>query len=629
MLDTGLVSIIIKVAGIGLDQRDLGKTLGQMQIKLEKLNSMYGAHVCGEGGEYETLTINSPLFKKRLDVGETETVVHSDSAFGSVSYLRLKNARLVEKATEGKHAAKARTPPLLDKVGRRTLRAASNAIAIIENKRSSASFKHGLDCFKIRDHQPLPQPSIRRKGRYLVLSNIIGTPFTSTQDQVKSAFTTISSLLSTIPPSNSLDLSHISHINLYLSSQTLFPLINSVYRTMFGVSPPTRACVALPCLPQGVDLVINAIAFDDTLFSSNSTASQFDRRALHVQARSFWAPANIGPYSQSLVVAEKVWIAGQIGLVPADLTLPEGGRRETEQAALSVQHARRIFKATLGDMGGRSVDKGWVEGGLCWIEQGAGRIEVATRVWMAQAVELSHQEECQDDENQETREGEEQDEYWLGQTHLSGQGLPPMLFVTLPKGALPRSAVIEWQITAHTGRFPSSLLRDEHVPNKVGKHNEEEDDDDDDDDDEQEFIGSDVDDVIIHRTQAVLTSSNGTTFLVVHTITRSQDAKSQFGILCLSRLKRTQVEQESAEQTLTTSLRELVDRAYATQLFQPLEPHGAQDEALHLLETVLSQNDTEPKLLDKAQRIPCSCLHILSPDSTTQPVELAFVWHGI
>lgn len=29
-------------------------------------NAMYGLHVCGEGGEYETLTLDSPLFKQRI-----------------------------------------------------------------------------------------------------------------------------------------------------------------------------------------------------------------------------------------------------------------------------------------------------------------------------------------------------------------------------------------------------------------------------------------------------------------------------------------------------------------------------------------------------------------------------------
>jgi diphthamide synthase (EF-2-diphthine--ammonia ligase) len=27
---------------------------------------MYGAHICGEGGEYESLTLDLPLFKHRI-----------------------------------------------------------------------------------------------------------------------------------------------------------------------------------------------------------------------------------------------------------------------------------------------------------------------------------------------------------------------------------------------------------------------------------------------------------------------------------------------------------------------------------------------------------------------------------
>lgn len=66
MIDAGLVAVIIKVAGIGLKAQHLGKTLEEMQPTLVKLNDLYGAHVCGEGGEYETLTLDSPMFKKKL-----------------------------------------------------------------------------------------------------------------------------------------------------------------------------------------------------------------------------------------------------------------------------------------------------------------------------------------------------------------------------------------------------------------------------------------------------------------------------------------------------------------------------------------------------------------------------------
>lgn len=85
MIDAGLVAVIIKVAGIGLTEKHLGKTLAEMQPTLVKLvrflhyvpgadtadvgqNSLYGSHICGEGGEYETLTLDCPLFKRRIQL---------------------------------------------------------------------------------------------------------------------------------------------------------------------------------------------------------------------------------------------------------------------------------------------------------------------------------------------------------------------------------------------------------------------------------------------------------------------------------------------------------------------------------------------------------------------------------
>lgn len=72
----------------------------------------------------------------------------------------------------------------------------------------------------------------------------------------------------------------------------LFPAVNAIYKTFFGISPPTRACVATP-LPLGERLRLEAVAF---------VGEEKDRKALHVQSLSYWAPANIGPYSQSVIV---------------------------------------------------------------------------------------------------------------------------------------------------------------------------------------------------------------------------------------------------------------------------------------------------------------------------------------
>ena len=49
--------------------------------------------------------------------------------------------------------------------------------------------------------------------------------------------------------------------------------------------------------------------------------SRVERRCLHVQGISHWAPCNIGPYSQAVSVGGLLHISGQIALVPGILNM--------------------------------------------------------------------------------------------------------------------------------------------------------------------------------------------------------------------------------------------------------------------------------------------------------------------
>lgn len=80
----------------------------------------------------------------------------------------------------------------------------------------------------------------------------------------------------------------------------LFVRVNQAYGSYFGISPPARACVGVD-LPQGVRVRLECIAYAEQ--------SSSDRQALHVQGLSYWAPANIGPYSQAITVREFVFSA--------------------------------------------------------------------------------------------------------------------------------------------------------------------------------------------------------------------------------------------------------------------------------------------------------------------------------
>ena len=101
-----------------------------------------------------------------------------------------------------------------------------------------------------------------------------------------------------------------AHITLLLASMSDFVPANTVYKSYFGTSPPTRATVAVP-LPPGQRVKLEIIGFDDRPPSpkgKQGSRSSIDgrpiggRQALHVQSLSYWAPANIGPYSQAVIV---------------------------------------------------------------------------------------------------------------------------------------------------------------------------------------------------------------------------------------------------------------------------------------------------------------------------------------
>ena len=72
-LDSGMEIIFSAVAAHGLDQTWLGEPLTSEKItRLKRLNQEYGVDMCGEGGEYESLVIYAPWFKKRIKINEAE-----------------------------------------------------------------------------------------------------------------------------------------------------------------------------------------------------------------------------------------------------------------------------------------------------------------------------------------------------------------------------------------------------------------------------------------------------------------------------------------------------------------------------------------------------------------------------
>jgi diphthine-ammonia ligase len=85
--------IIVGVYAYGFDQSWLGRKIDSTTMKnLVELNDKHQISLVGEGGEYETLVLDAPFFKKRIQVLRTERIWEDHSG-----YLLVKEAKLVDK----------------------------------------------------------------------------------------------------------------------------------------------------------------------------------------------------------------------------------------------------------------------------------------------------------------------------------------------------------------------------------------------------------------------------------------------------------------------------------------------------------------------------------------------------
>ncbi len=65
--------IITAVAAPPLDEKWLGRKIDVECIsELKRMNKDHGIHIIGEGGEYESLVLDCSMFKKRIDIIESE-----------------------------------------------------------------------------------------------------------------------------------------------------------------------------------------------------------------------------------------------------------------------------------------------------------------------------------------------------------------------------------------------------------------------------------------------------------------------------------------------------------------------------------------------------------------------------
>ncbi|KAL9107534.1 MAG: hypothetical protein Q9187_008410 [Circinaria calcarea] len=294
-----------------------------------------------------------------------------------------------------------------------------------------------------------------------------------TEGDVKGQMTQITKDLVTILHDHGRATSDIVFTTILLRSMSDFATINAVYGKLFtNPNPPARVTVACgDALPTGAKIMLSIIV---------DLGARENRNGLHVQSRSYWAPANIGPYSQAISVkagedteTSLVFIAGQIPLIPATMEVLVSEEEEEEeeeegekaagdamatfrkQAALSLQHLWRI---------GTEREVTWWTGAVAFI---AGERDVQRKATIAWTVwekmhEPPHMEDCADEEEPSGPDAWDKKYGGLGSfsnnevvghrlpdfetlIHPAGQDLITPGFFAVQVDEIPRGCEVEWQ----------------------------------------------------------------------------------------------------------------------------------------------------------------------------------------
>ena len=461
MTALGFDARIVKVASGGLDESLLWSNLMESRVrsKIRKAMNRFGGSILGEGGEYETVVIDGPptIWKRRLVVQAESFQPHKKTNSDGTALLTFNrdNVRTVQKEVCGA-CDDLKLPrqishwdPLFEKL----LKILPHPIE------QSATMNDPSDHETVWASDPTwnirPQEQI--VGSLLYLSNISKTVQGGTASEEMGL---ICNHVVEILRGYGRSASDIVFTTIILRSfNNDFLPVNEIYARLFTKpNPPARVTVSTH-LPPGTNVLLS-ITVD--------LGGRSDQEGLHVQSRSYWAPANIGPYSQaiskSLVSgASLVYVAGQIPLVPAtmqalhvpDELVPVEQIREDladfhHDICLSLQHLWRI---------GTCLQVCWWTGAVAFITASSDakrKADLAHQIWVeAHGISLWEKDEGEDDttdiwdrtfgNSQSFADGSQKSTPLPDFTLLlSPENHVPGMFAVQVK-ELPRGCNIEWQ----------------------------------------------------------------------------------------------------------------------------------------------------------------------------------------
>ena len=98
MISRGYEIIITEIASDGLTEKHLGFRLNNETFDyFNKLSQKYGFEILGEGGYYNSLVVDGPIFKKKLAILNGKKVMNGSSGYLEVSQIAIINKPIVEK----------------------------------------------------------------------------------------------------------------------------------------------------------------------------------------------------------------------------------------------------------------------------------------------------------------------------------------------------------------------------------------------------------------------------------------------------------------------------------------------------------------------------------------------------
>ncbi|KAJ3336981.1 ATP binding domain 4 [Gonapodya sp. JEL0774] len=359
-LDSALVeAVLVKVASLGLSRRLLGRTVSSLKPLLHEASQLYQINPAGEGGEYETFTLDCPLFRnKRIELLRTSIYPEDaldDPLLAPAAHLRILEARLVEKSSPPDNswidALRVVQSEVWEEVGR-MWSAKETHVDSVDDAMDAMEFLNAVevDSSRLASGETIADPQlplVSEQGPVICSTctpAALGVTWGNADSGKKiedDVWYALNCLYENLTHSN-IPKSSVSLVHLYVSSMADFARVNAAYVKFWGVGPPARVTVQLPLQGRRVHLDATAVV------------ANIHRDALHVQGISYWAPANIGPYSQAVAAGPILFLAGQIPLVPHTMTLPTSNEISATLSAIQ-SHSRlalRNVAAVVDSMGG-------------------------------------------------------------------------------------------------------------------------------------------------------------------------------------------------------------------------------------------------------------------------------------